>query len=161
MLTSLNDALHADLEQGLLRTLEALTALDMAAVEAGWSRFVAALEAHKCAEDAAVFPRYAQLGPFERGGSPELLDADHRSIDKVLGACHEALAEVRAAPEPARRRAMVEHLGRFVRLRSVLEHHGLREQRLCYPRLDEALPAAERQALADLLSAPPATGPAG
>ena len=151
MLTALNAALHADLEEGLLTTLDALTALDLPAAQERWGAFVGALERHKAVEDDVVFLRYAELGPFERGGSPELLDADHRSLDKVLGTCHEALAALEGTPETGRRRAMVHSLEVFLRLRRVLEHHGLREERMCYPRLDARLSVEEQQELADQL----------
>jgi hypothetical protein len=70
------------------------------------------------------------------------------SLDKVVRAGVDALAAIRAA-ETHKRRVMIAHLGPLLRVRNVLEHHTLREERLLYPTLEASL----RGEAADTLSA--------
>lgn len=150
-LTELNSQLHAQLDEALLCALEALTALELETFEERWSAFEAALEEHKQLEDGEVFPHYAALpGLFPRGGSPELLAGDHTSIEKALLSCRRAVTHLCATPPARLRREVVLVLERFLRLRGVLEHHTLREERFLYPALDEALSEKRR---AELLAA--------
>ena len=151
-LTQANNAVHEGIDTCLLDLLEAITALDMGAVPALWRALVERLEGHATWEEANTFPRYAALPDHPRGGGPALFEADHASLRKVTGAAAEAI-EIIAAARTNQRRVMITQLGSILRLRSVLEHHSLREERFLYPRLDEVLPKAEGRALADALRA--------
>ncbi len=147
-LNDLNTRIHAQLDEQLLATLEAATALELQHFEARWSAFEAALEEHKELEDREVFPLYAALeGPYPRGGSPELLAADHTSIEKALAPCRRAVAHLLATPAAHLRRELVLVLERFLRLRGILEHHTLREERFLYPALDASLDQERSAAL--------------
>lgn len=141
-LTEANTHVHDGIDGALLDVLEAITALDHAAMQTGWTRFMTLLEAHAEFEEAEVFPRYAALDDHPRGGGPELFEADHTSFRKVAAAAQEALDTILAAG-PGSRRLMVTRLGPFIRLGNVLEHHTLREERFLYPRLDVTLRAPE------------------
>jgi hypothetical protein len=155
-LNDLNSRLHAELDERLLSALEALTALELPSFEERWAGFEAALEQHKGLEDREVFPLHAALpGPFPRGGSPELLAADHTSIEKALVSCRRAVAHLLATDAARLRREVVLVLERFLRLRGVLEHHTLREERFLYPALDESLDAERRSELLAALSQEP------
>ena len=85
--------------------------------------------------------------------APALFEADHVSHAKVMRACEEALAKVDGAA-PDLRRQVVLILPLFYRLRSVLEHHTLREQRFLYPRLDAELSPGEIEVLVTELTTP-------
>lgn len=148
VLTGANALVHEEIDEALLDVLEGITALDDDAAEAAWDRFVLALQAHTRFEEAEIFTRYASLGPHPRGEGLELFEADHISLDKVVRAGVNALAAIRAA-ETHKRRVMIAHLGPLLRVRNVLEHHTLREERLLYPTLEASL----RDEAAETLSA--------
>ena len=135
-LATANAGAHSAIDDALLDLLEAVTAMDVALMTATWSRFEGLLEAHAVYEEAEIFPRYAALGPHPRGAGPELFDADHVSLRKVTRAAIEALDAIKSSES---RRVMVTRLGPLIRIKNILEHHTLREERFLYPRLDEAL----------------------
>ncbi len=147
-LGALNRRVHAGLEELLMRALEALTALDLAAARTEFARFAGALRLHARLEDEVVVPAYAALGDHPRGGGPELFNADHLSLRKVLDQCEVELDAL--GPTPGRR-AMVRALPTLLRARSVLEHHDLREERFLYVRLDAELTRPAAAALRDAL----------
>ena len=70
-----------------------------------------------------------------------------------MRSCEEALAALDPG-DSSLRREVVLILPLFYRLRNVLEHHTLREQRFLYPRLDDELETSELERLVDALSSP-------
>ena len=157
-LTTANARLHDAIDEALLDVMEAVTALDGAAMRTRWSRFIALLEAHAEHEEVEVFPRYAALDDHPRGGGPDLFVADHVSLRKVTAAAAEAIDAIHAAG-PQARRVMVTRLGPLVRLGNVLEHHTLREERFLYPRLDETLCTQDVEVLARGIRETPSSPP--
>lgn len=148
-----NQAAHAQHDSLLLEVLKCITALDLTQAQVHWASFCEALEAHAALEEEVIFPLYADLGSRPRGAGLELFEADHTSFRKVINACHETLRELSAMQRGAAdlRGEMVIRLKPFLRLRSVLEHHSLREQLHLYPSLEAALPYAEARRLRVLM----------
>jgi hypothetical protein len=153
LLTTTNGAIHHGHEEALLSLIESLTSLDIPRAAASQRALDADLEAHLALEDATSHRRYAELGDHPRGAAPELFTADHVSLAKVMATCREALADLVSPGENLRRRVVLA-LPTFYRLRNVLEHHTLREQRFLYPRLDEVLEADAVAAMARALTSP-------
>ena len=151
-LAQANALAHEEIDAALLDMLEGITALDLPRAESAWDRFVRAFDAHTEVEEALVFTRYAALGPHPRGETMALFEADHASLRKVQRAALDAMRTMRESPEETRR-VMVTQLGPLLRVRSVLEHHTLREERFLYPRLEAALSAQEEATLAAALKA--------
>lgn len=145
-LTALNERLHRELDEALVSVVLALVAGDLDETERRWHGLRARLDAHAAVEEEAVMPRYRSLGDHPRGGGPELVEGDHRGLDKNVAACERALERLRAV-EGDPRRAVVDELDTFLRVRRLLDHHTEREQRFVYPRLDEVLEASDRDAL--------------
>jgi hemerythrin-like domain-containing protein len=97
--------------------------------------------------------RYAALEDHPRGAAPPLFEADHVSHAKVMSSCEEALEQLDEEGPDLRRRVVL-ILPLFFRLKNVLEHHTLREQRFLYPRLDAELSEEELAAAVRALSPP-------
>jgi len=153
-LTAANTRVHGEIDEALLRVLEAATALDADGLRESWSRFVSLHEVHVAFEEGEVFPLYAGLDAHPRGGGPDLFVADHVSLGKVAAAAADALGAILdAGAGRLGRRVMVKHLGPLIRLRNVLEHHTLREERFLYPRLEATLGAEEIAALVEGITA--------
>ena len=151
-LTAANTRVHEEIDDALVGFLEGITALDETAAKAAWDRFVIALESHAQFEEATIFPRYAALGPHPRGQGIELFEADHTSLEKVVRGALEAIATIEAA-HVDKRRVMITQLNALLRVRSILEHHTLREERFLYPTLEASLAEGERDAMVEALRA--------
>ena len=152
-LSDVNQAVHARHDSLLVEVLKCITALDLGQAQGRWATFCEALEAHATFEEEVIFPLYEDLGPRPRGAGLELFRADHVSFRKVIDACRETLSELSEMQSGSDdlRGEMVIRLKPFLRLRSVLEHHSLREQLHLYPALEAALPSAEAQRLRSLM----------
>ena len=153
LLTATNGAIHREHEEALLSPIESLTSLDIPGAAAALRALDADLEAHLALEDATSHRRYAELDDHPRGAASELFTADHVSLAKVMASCREAFAALVSPGDDLRRRVVLA-LPTFYRLRNVLEHHTLREQRFLYPRLDEVLEADAAAAMARALTSP-------
>ena len=151
VLTTANARVHEEIEDALLSFLEGITALDDAHATAAWDRFLAAFERHARFEEAEIFPRYEDLGPRPRGQGLELFEADHVSLNKVIRAAVSAIAMIREATTD-KRRVMITQLGALLRVRNILEHHTLREERFLYPALEASLPHSAQATLATALT---------
>lgn len=79
------------------------------------------------------------------------VSGDHTILTRTLRAAQGILDEA-TGDSAAVRRAVLERLEVFSRLKGVLEHHTRREQRDFYPVLDDALSAEERARWARLLA---------
>jgi len=146
-----NAQIHEDHEETLLKLIELLTELDVSGARRALRGLSAEMSAHLSAEDASTHVRYGALAEHPRGAAPELFEADHVSQAKVMVTCEEALEQIDEQAADLRRRVVL-ILPLFFRLRNVLEHHTLREQRFLYPRLDAELPAEEREVLVRALT---------
>lgn len=141
-MTAANDRAHAGIDGAYLDMLEAVTCCDYDAALTRLDHLEDLLRAHMRFEESQILPRLAEADPR----IAELVDADHRIIERRLRHARDALTGLHA--EAADRRRMVQSLARILGLRATLEHHSEREQSLAYPRLDAVLPPALATALA-------------
>ncbi len=151
LLAGTNAQAHEDYEESLLKLIELLTELDVSGARRALGVLAAEMGAHLSAEDASTHLRYGAFAEHPRGAAPELFEADHVSQTKVMASCEEALEQIDEQAADLRRRVVL-ILPFFYRLKNVLEHHTLREQRFLYPRLDAELPVEEREALVRALT---------
>jgi hypothetical protein len=151
-LTRLNGEIHERLDEALLEIMERLTELDIAAAHTRWGAVRESLLAHRACEDGGVHQRYAELGERPRGAAPELFLTDHVTLERLAGVCEEVIVALGSPSSPLRRQVVLA-LPHFYRLRNLLEHHTLREQRFFYPALDEHLSDEERAGFIEELAA--------
>jgi hypothetical protein len=146
-LVDANQRVHDGLDELFLGALEALTELDLGRACLLWERFQTTLAEHAASEEALVLPVYARSEPFERGGAPELFEAEHRKLEQLAGDGRTTLAALAAGPAQGLRRRAILALDGLLRVRHLLEHHGLRERIHLYPRVAELADAAAQQAI--------------
>lgn len=150
-LVDANQRVHDGLDELLLGAIEALTELDLGRACLLWERFQSTLAEHAASEEALVLPVYARSASFERGGALELFEAEHRKLEQLAREGRAAITALDVGPRHSLRRRVVLALDGLLRVRHLLEHHGLREQTHLYPRVVElADAAAERAILAAL-----------
>jgi len=150
-LVDVNRAIHATLDDTYIDCLEALFAGDLLLARAHLGRFIDLLHAHMETEERFVLPRFLALGPVD--DDPHALakiEGDHLILRRTLSAVVEALASVNVH-DPRRGRALAAHIDVLSRLKGILEHHSIREERDLYPRLDASLDADTREHLSTLL----------
>ena len=152
-LTRANAQIHEAHDEALLVVIEQLTSLEIDAARAGFRQLHDDMAEHLRREEAEGHRRYALLGDHPRGAGPELFEADHVSQDKVTATCLDAIERLDVTSTALRRQGVLA-LPLFYRLRNVLEHHTLREQRFLYPRLDEVLGEEAASAMATSLISP-------
>lgn len=146
-----NRAIHALLDEGYTDVLAALFQGDPRTARAHLARFVDLLHAHLADEDAHVLPRFAALGPVDDDPHAlKKLEGDHVILSRALSAVIEALASTDTT-SPTWPRTLAAHIDVLARLKGVLEHHSLREDRDLYPRLDALLDDTARAHVARAL----------
>ncbi|MCA9516485.1 MAG: hypothetical protein KC635_16205 [Myxococcales bacterium] len=133
-LVAVHAAVHDDLEARWWRSAEALTALHLADAKVRWADFAAALARHAEREDADVLPPFFAAGEPPRGASREIMAGEHERLVALAGDTGRALGDV--PDEGATRREAIDVLDQMLRVKHLLEHHGIREQELVYPRLE-------------------------
>ncbi|MCG3128171.1 MAG: hypothetical protein CHACPFDD_03047 [Phycisphaerae bacterium] len=131
---------HDDLDRRLERHQELLAAGDFRGACLEFHEFRAALLAHIDAEEQQVLPRYRTLRSWPSGGQPELFDAEHRQIRRMVAQLEVALATL--GDGPLSPRTIVRLIEDEHPLKGVLEHHAAREERFLYPALHVLRPAA-------------------
>lgn len=117
---------------------------------AAWCELAELLLAHLRFEDEHLIPLFAaRVQPPPRGCSAELLNAEHRKLEKLLTelgpALQAHLAERREDPV-----ALLQLLEQQRTLREVLEHHDQRERAAFFPALEEILDEEDREQLGRL-----------
>lgn len=150
-ITRLNGQIHAAWDERLLLGLEALTALRLEDARGHFTHVADSLQTHASLEDEVILPKYERIGTFPRGASMDILDGEHRMLDRLAARAVEVVDTLIGALEGDLRRQVVLHLHEILRLRAVLEHHTLRETTLVYPVLDGALTDDERRAMVSAL----------
>lgn len=143
-----HDRIAADFQahqEALVRAIAEPAAVDQA--RAAWQRFEARLRAHIRFEDEQLIPLFAaRVQPAPIGCSQELLDAEHRKLERLLERCSNSterhLNEARTDPASLLR-LIEDQRG----LREVLEHHDQRERAAFFPALDATLSDSERASL--------------
>ncbi len=139
-LTEANAEAHRRLEAQLMAMLGA--AVDGRAADA--RRALDGLRAlfgeHLAAEEARTLPLLRELGgPLHK--LAVILDGDHRILHRSLDQVGELLADA-GDDGPEARRHVLGRIEVFGKLKSVLEHHGVREQEDVYAPLDQRFPDA-------------------
>ena len=137
-LTEANAAAHAVLERLLMEMIEAAVDGHVGTAQERCARLREAFESHLVAEEAHTLPLLRELGgPLVK--LARIVDGDHRIVDRSLEAVATMLAE--AGPDGTdARRAVLPRLEVLSKLKTVLEHHGVREQEDIYPPLDARFP---------------------
>jgi hypothetical protein len=171
-----NQRIHKIIEEKYLVFLEDLTRCDIDAAQNALADFRDALFLHMKTEEALVCPAFQKLGIHGGKRILEQVDGDHTILLRTLAKVDRWLAEKMSgrsgegetAPlaqeerEPAAdrlRRSMVLALDSCVRVRSVFEHHTLREERDFYSHLDEVAEVSTRERITQALRADFPPGP--
>jgi len=138
-LTTANARAHAVLEGLLMDLLEASVAGRIGDARASHRALVGAFQEHLAAEEAHTLPLLRELGgPLLKLAT--IVDGDHRILHRSLDAVGALLAEIDEEGNAAARRAVLQRIEVFSKLKTVLEHHGVREQEDIYPPLDLRFP---------------------
>jgi len=86
-------------------------------------------------EDEQLLPRYAASAPKGRSqGAPEHFRAEHEKIRSMLGTIVEDIRNLRAGPTV--NREVLTLLERENRLKGLMEHHTLREEKYLFPSIE-------------------------
>lgn len=153
-LSTLHQALHQALLDGMERASVAAVALDFQSASQCFGAVAQTVMAHRIDEEAALVELAEHEPP--RGAGRALIVAEHDKLDQLLAAAVatlDALADLAALPLDAQRLALVRHLDTLLRAKHVLEHHTSRENEILYPHLVIHLPIAARQVLEDRIAA--------
>ena len=134
----LNGTIHDVLEALWMEAMEAVTALELRNAAERWERFETGLRLHAHREDQDVMPVYVTLGPFPRGGAPDIVRAEHLKLEKLGRAGRRAIAHI------GDRADMIRQLPHLMRVHQLFEHHTQREQSMVYPTLLARCEEAER-----------------
>jgi iron-sulfur cluster repair protein YtfE (RIC family) len=106
---------------------------------ASFARFADGLRRHIALEENVVFPIFEERARIV--GPLQVMEREHRQIERLLTTAGQAL-EVRDAAAFAREARA---------LRSLLDAHNRKEERILYPRTDASLSPLERATLATRL----------
>jgi len=127
---------HDRLDELEKQAFHLLAGGDRAAAQAAWSEFTVGLRRHIRFEEELLFPAFEErLGVSRAAGPTAVMCAEHREIERIIGAIGQALAGGEP-PLPLRST-----------LHRVLGEHNLKEERMLYPATDKALDPEERDAL--------------
>ncbi len=137
-LTAANAQAHNILEGLLMDLLEAAVDGRVADALAAHTRLADAFAFHLAAEEAHTLPLLRELGgPLLKLAT--IVDGDHRIVHRSLDAVGALLGEVADGAGDGRR-AVLQRIEVLSKLKTVLEHHGVREQEDIYPPLDQRFP---------------------
>ena len=150
---------HARLNALFQAHQEALVGLEIARAQEALAAYRAALLEHMAFEEKQILPIYEKL-PRIRGSGVEFFTGEHEKIRALLDAVR-AIVEPLRADDPGVRARVVAAFDRSAVLKSLLEHHDLREGQLLYPRLAETLTPDEARALNQACPVPPEPGARG
>ncbi len=117
----------------------------------GWSATCASRRTSSSRGTSRRWTTGGTVGPEHPIKVAKQVSGDHTILTRTLRAAQGILDEA-TGDSAAVRRAVLERLEVFSRLKGVLEHHTRREQRDFYPVLDDALSAEERARWARLLA---------
>lgn len=137
-LTEANAAAHEVLEGLLFDTIEAAVDGRVTEARSALATLQRAFAMHLSVEEAYTLPILRDLGgPLVKLAL--IVDGDHRIVDRSLAGVAELLSSV-GEDGPEARRAVLQKLEVLTKLKTVLEHHGVREQEDIYPPLDARFP---------------------
>ena len=135
-LVDANQQAHLRLEATLFRLLDTSTRGDMSSARTALATLRAQITAHVAVEDAHTLPALEALGLGKLG---RIVDGDHRVLHRSMDAVEALLAPLPDGEDG--RAAVLRSIETLSKLKTVLEHHGVREQEDVYPRLDAEGPA--------------------
>ncbi len=160
-----NQAIHHILDEKYLVFLEALTGCHMDVSRRAFIDFRDALFLHMKTEESLVCPAFLDMGIEGGKRILEQVEGDHtilmRSIAKVERVLNVELdlsdSSINRGQDPSGsgekthnlRRKMVLCLDICLRVRSVFEHHTLRETRDFYPHFDASSPVSLQKSIKD------------
>ena len=137
------EEVHARLDRMFVDHQVALTALDLDGARRLLRQFDREIRAHIRHEEEVLLPVYGERATFDRIGEPDLFRREHRKIEAYLSAFG-ARMDGLDREDPEIRRKIIELLDEERMLKEVLRHHGEREEKTLYPKLDELCSDEER-----------------
>lgn len=105
------------------------------------------LRAHIRVEDERLIPVFVERCSPATGCTPEILRAEHRKLERLLGEAAAGLDEALEDDGTVAPGAVLDLIERERSLREVLEHHDQRERAAFFPALREVMTPAEQEAL--------------
>ncbi len=137
---------HERLQETLLLHQDAMVRRDLPAARRYWDEFCEELRDHMQIEDEILIPEFARLAGSPNGCSPEILNAEHRKIERLIERSEVRLLahEASGTLEP---RQVVLHIEEERTLKEVLDHHHTREGTAFFPVLDALLSQDQRRRL--------------
>lgn len=131
---------HDRLDQ-LFASYQRNYASDPAQARRAFAAFRAGLEQHIVWEEARLFPLWEQKTGMTQAGPTVVMRAEHQHIHDLLHRIEAALDPAQDAPREAATNTLVE----------VLTSHNLKEERILYPAIDQAVSQEARAALIEAL----------
>lgn len=139
-LSEANHAAHEHLDGLLLELLGAAVDGRISAAQAAHRALQTAFEAHVAVEEARTLPLLRDMGgPLVKLAL--IIDGDHRVLHRSLDGVQGLLSELEDGA--GGREAVLRRIEVFSKLKTVLEHHGAREQEDVYAPLDMRFPEIE------------------
>lgn len=123
---------HTTLQGLMLRHQESLVGLDFSSALGVLEEFARRTYRHRRVEEDDLLPVYGKLTELPVDGDPEIFLQEHREIEEQLG---ELLTSARSISPSGDRRAVAVLAERAARLRTALEQHIRREERIMLPAL--------------------------
>ncbi len=127
---------HARLDRFLADARQGVACGAMPEAREHFDRFDRGLRRHIRLEEHIVFPVFEER--TRNAGPVAVMNGEHQRIEVLLGAAAAALAAVDRERFDAAARELT----------GIIEVHNRKEERILYPKTDQALDAAERRALA-------------
>ena len=154
MFVDTNARIHERIDHAYVDFLEWLIQCDLSRATASFESAKELLMEHMKAEEGTLCPAFAEIHGEEHARLLKQIDGDHTILLRSLTKVERCLGDLKAQFEPAEkeedgphvalRRAIVLEMDTWVRVRNVLEHHTVREQRDFYPHF-EGLPNSQRK----------------
>jgi hemerythrin-like domain-containing protein len=133
---------HTALEAAFHAHQVALLDRDAVRARQTFAAFAEQLGRHIADEEAHVLPAYARIGGAATDSPPAQFETEHRKLLAFVTEFRETLAELEDNPDDLRTLALLDRQAWF---KNLMRHHDLREGRVLYPRLDDALGEAEQR----------------
>lgn len=120
----------------LFRSYQALKRSNVPKAKEAFKQFKFGLQRHIVWEEELLFPVWEQKTGMTEGGPTQVMRMEHRQIGRWLEAIHDKVHEGSADSDEAEERLI-----------AVLESHNMKEERILYPAIDQALDEGERAAI--------------
>jgi hemerythrin-like domain-containing protein len=133
---------HIALEAAFHEHQVALLDRDTAGARRTFRVFAERLRQHIADEESHVLPAYARIGGEDSKSPPAQFETEHRKLLTFVAEFEQKLAELEGDPGAGRILGLLDRESWF---KNLMHHHDLREARVLYPRLGEALSPDEQQ----------------